>query len=88
MSPCTQFCKFESICCEGDKLNCVKVDLKIELYCGNLNLLHCGPMLQLLISDMFVKPRAVQCSCPSDMFELLDQAPPIPVQLSKSQQAA
>ena len=38
--------------------------------------------------NFWVKPLLVQCSCPSDMFELLDQAPPIPVQLSKSQQTA
>ena len=38
--------------------------------------------------NYWVKPLLVQCSCPSDMFELLDQAPPIPVQLSKSQQTA
>ena len=38
--------------------------------------------------NFWVKPLLVQCSCPSDMFELLDQAPPIPVQLSKSQPTA
>ena len=38
--------------------------------------------------NFWVKPLPVQFSWPSDMFELLDQAPPIPVQLSKSQQTA
>ena len=32
--------------------------------------------------NFWIKPLPVQCSCPSDMFELLDQAPPSPVQLS------
>ena len=34
--------------------------------------------------NYWVKPLLVQCSCPSDMFELLDQAPPSLVQLSKT----
>ena len=34
--------------------------------------------------NYWIKPLPVQCSCPSDMFELLDQAPPSLVQLSKT----
>ena len=38
--------------------------------------------------NYWIKPLPVQCSWPSDMFESLDQAPPVPVQLSISQQTA
>ena len=63
----------------------VKIGRKTEtaLWKSELNALWTNfATASCYISDMFVKPRAVQCSCPSDMFELLDQAPPSPVQLS------